>query len=169
MIYHCFSLLLLAYLVWRRPIAGTLIGILEGIWLLWPLYGLPDLLPVDVHLTLALTCLFAWRSDDLLHSLGLAVAGGLVFGMLYHAPSDAWGRPATVLGGVLCGELIVAVWMTGRLLRRNHSVDERSQPTTLIQRASKTLTALNAPLGRNGASSTLGVNLHRADPIPEQN
>lgn len=168
MIYHCFSLLLLSYLVWRRPVAGTLVGILEGMWLLWPLYGLPAFLSFDVHLALALTCLFAWRADDASHSLGLAMAGGLVFGVLPHAPVDVWGGPSAVLGGVLCGELIVGVWLTGRLIYQTHAGNEYNRLVFSIRRAVGALASLNAPLGRDGEPRISAFKASHVDPIPER-
>lgn len=144
--YHCLSLFLLAYLVWRRPIAGMTVGILEGMWLLWPLYGLPELLSFNVHLTLALTCLFAWRRDDLLHSVGLALGGALVLGLPYYVPLNVPGRPAAVLMGILCGELIVAAWVTAHLVYRAHFGDRDAQVGP-IQQILRTLEELNAPLG----------------------
>ena len=150
MIYHCLSLLLLAYLVWRRPVAGMLIGILEGVWLLWPLYGLPEPVSFDVHLTLALTCLFAWRRDDPLHSVGLALAGMLVLGLLYHPPTGASGTPDAVLGGVLCGELIATAWLMGRLISRDPPRERPDRMPPSIRRVVRALGSLNAPLGTGG-------------------
>lgn len=165
MMYHCFSLLLLTYLVWRRPLAGMVVGSLECMWLLWPLYGLPDVLSFDVHLTLALTCLFAWRADDARHSFGLAVAGGLVFGVLSHTPVDAWGPPSALLGGVLAGELIVAAWLTGRLLWHNHSGNADTRFASFIHQTVETCASLNAPLGKHESPPEFETS--PAAPVPE--
>lgn len=157
MLYHCLSLLLLAYLVWRRPLTGTLVGVLEGIWLLWPLYGLPPILSFNVHLTLAITCLFAWRIDDIPHSTGLALGGAAILGLLYYLPLAALGQPAAVLGGVLCGELVVVAWTAVRLVCRGDNRDAGG----LV--APQTLARLNAPLGTVG-----GTPLSSPNAAPQQ-
>lgn len=159
MIYHSLSLLFLSYLIWRRPVAGMLIGVLEGVWLLWPLYGLPEPLSFDVHLTLALTCLFAWREDDISHSVGLALAGASILGLFYHAPADATGTPTAVLGGVLCGEFVAAAWLIGRLVCRNHLEDRWARGTPL-RRVLRALVHTNAPLGTGGEKALSKSDLH---------
>jgi len=145
--YHFLSLFLLAYLVWRRPVAGMTIGALEGMWLLGPLYGLPGLLSFNVHLTLALTCLFSWRSDDILHSVGLALGGAVVLGILHYVPLEVSGKPAAILIGVLCGELVVAAWVIAQLISRSDSGDENAQGPRPVRRILQTIEQLNAPLG----------------------
>lgn len=155
--YHCIALSLLTYLVWRRPVAGMLIGILEGMWLLWPHYGLPELLSFNVHLTLALTCLFAWRRDDRSHSLGLALAGAVVLALLHHTSPDASRAPAAVLGGFLCGELIGAAWMVGRLFSRRSSSDRHARLPRPLRWMISALGRLNAPLGTRGERSSPGA------------
>ncbi len=156
--YHSLPLCLLAYLVWRRPVVGTIVGALEGVWLLWPLYGLPELLSFNVHLTLALTCLFAWRGDDIRHSVGLALGGAAVLGLPYYAPPGASGvgGPTAVLMGVLCGELVVAVWVTARLADRTRLDDQAPQVPACVRRVFRTLGRLNAPLGTRERGSVSG-------------
>lgn len=148
--YHCLSLFLLAYLVWRRPVAGMTLGILEGLWLLWPLYGLPELLSFNVHLTLALTCLFAWRRDDLRHSVGLALGGAIVLGLPYYLPLKALGRPTAILMGVLCGELIAAAWVGAHLVYRIGVGTREVGGADPLCRLFRALEQLNAPLGTDG-------------------
>lgn len=167
MIYHCVSLLFLVYLVWRRPVAGMLVGILEGVWLLWPIYGLPELLSFDVHLTLATTCLFAWRRDDILHSVGLALAGGVILGLLPSPSAAASGAPAAVLGGFLCGELVAAAWMTGRLVSRRAPDDRHTRLSKVVRRTWRALGRLNAPLGPTGGETAADTEAFRAGPVPD--
>jgi hypothetical protein len=167
--YHCLSLFLLAYLVWRRPVAGMTVGTLEGLWLLWPLYGLPELLSFNVHLTLAVTCLFAWRRDDLLHSVGLALGGAVVLGLPYYVPLGALGRPAAVLMGILCGELIVAAWVAAHLAYRVHSRDRDGQGLKPIRRILRAFEHLNAPLGTDGRGIVARpVGYRPGDPVPKR-
>lgn len=156
--YHYLPLCLLAYLVWRRPVAGMIVGALEGIWLLWPLYGLPELLSFNVHLTLALTCLFAWRGDDIPHSAGLALGGAAVLCLPYYVPPEAFGAggPAAVLMGVLCGELVVAAWVTARLADRTRLSGQAPRVPASVQRVFQTLGRLNAPLGTRDHESVSG-------------
>lgn len=168
MLYHCLSLFLLAYLAWRRPVAGAIVGALEGMWLLWPLYGLPELLSFNVHLTLALTCLFAWRRNDVFHSIGLALGGAVVLGLPSSLPAAALGRPAAVLMGVLWGELVVTVWVSGRLVHQLHSEDRDAQEPALTRRMLQTLGRLNSPLGTKGDKAVSRPAGHRsAEPSPK--
>lgn len=145
--------------------AGMFIGILEGVWLLWPLYGLPELVSFDVHLTLALICLFAWRGDDILHSVGLALAGTLVLGLHYHPPAGASGTPVAVLGGFLCGELVAAAWLIGRLICRDDSEDRCTRMPLSIRWMIQALGSLNAPLGTGGEEGLPKSDLLRSEPI----
>lgn len=167
MMSHCFSLLLLAYLVWRRPVAGMLVGILEGMWLLWPLYGLPELLSFNVHLTLALTCLFSWRQDDRPHSMGLALAGTVALGLLYQSAPAAPETPTAVLGGILCGELVAATWTAGRLVYQGLGDDRGVRLPRFLRRMLWALGHLNAPLG-TGGNGIVRASDARGSPVPEK-
>jgi hypothetical protein len=139
------------------------VGILEGLWLLWPLYGLPELLSFNVHLTLALTCLFAWRRDDLLHSGGLALGGALVLGLPYYVPLEALGRPTAILMGVLCGELIAAAGVGAHLICRTGVGTRDARGSDPLCRLLRALEQLNAPLGTDGRTTVTRT----VEPLPD--
>lgn len=138
---HLFALALLAYLVFRRPLAGVVVGILEGIWLLWPVYGLPEVVSLNAHVTLGLVCLFSWRSDDLFHSAGLCAGGAILLGIIYFLRPMAGGA-SSVPAGFMIGELAALVWIGGQVLFQTRWSGSAEETPKAFLRISQ----LNSPL-----------------------
>ena len=132
-LYNAPALALLAVLLWRRPLLGTVVAVFAGLRVGGPIVFGQEMIPFSVHITLGVAAAFAWSLEDVKGSIFLFVAGvALLYfveysiGWLIHLPPENVELGKGFLVGMALGIGRAAVLVVMLIYRH---VAEKKDPT----------------------------------------
>lgn len=129
-IYNAPAIVLLALLVWKRPIVGCIVAVCAWWRVLWPLMGGGVVISFSVHAMLAVTMMFAWERRDWTWNVAFLVLGVSLYAFV--SQSIGWLLPETVAVGKEIGSGIVMglfVATSRAVLWGVYSLLEKKDPT----------------------------------------